>query len=114
MPSSRGENTVSRSRFSHISSENRAHIREVLIQTWDPIGICGIGPDDEYDRYIRIIHSMLPDDRTNRQRIADHLLGLAVTAMGLSNTPRLREKCRVAAAALLALRPQLATGGRPR
>jgi hypothetical protein len=77
----------------HDCDENRAHIREVLMQKWDPIGISGICPDDEYDRY-------------------DHLLGLAVNAMGLSDKPRSREKCVLAAAALLAMRPELATRGR--
>jgi hypothetical protein len=87
--------------------ENRARIREILMQKWDPIGISGIGPDGEYDSYINTIYLMLFDKRTNQQRITNHLLGLAVNAMGLSDKPRLREKCILAAAALLALRPEL-------
>jgi hypothetical protein len=89
--------------------ENRALIREVLMQKWDPIGISRICLDDEYDSYIDTICLMLSNERTNHQRLNDHLLGLAVNAMGLSNTPRLKEKCVLAAAALLALRPEFAT-----
>jgi hypothetical protein len=94
--------------------ENGARIRGVLMQKWDPIGISRICPDKiranrEYDRYIDTIHLMLLDERTDHQRLTDHLLGLATHAMGLSDRPRLREKCILAAAALLSLRPGFAT-----
>jgi hypothetical protein len=89
--------------------ENRARIQEILMQKWDPIGTFGIGPDDEYDRYISTIYLMLLDERTNHQRVADHLLGLATAAMGLSDRPKLREKCALAAAALMSLREAFTT-----
>jgi hypothetical protein len=92
-------------RKKHQDHENRARIREILMQKWDPIGVSGL-PDDEYDSYIDTIYLMLSDERTNQQRVSNHLLGLAVNAMGLSDKPRLREKCIIAAAALLALRPE--------
>jgi hypothetical protein len=66
----------------------------------------GSAPDDEYDHYIDTIYLMLLDERTDHQRVTDHLLGLATNAMALSDRPKLREKCIVAAAALLPLRPE--------
>jgi hypothetical protein len=89
--------------------ENRARVREILMQKRDPIGISRICLDNEYDRYIGTIYAMLVDEHTDHQRITNHLHGLAITAMGLSNGPRLREKCDVAADALLALRAAFAT-----
>jgi hypothetical protein len=84
--------------------EDRDRIREILLRKWDPICISGICPDNEYDSYISKIDLLLSDERADHQRLTDHLLGLAVNAMGLSNTPGLNEKCVLAAAALLALR----------
>lgn len=84
------------------------------MQKWDPIDTSGIGPDDEYDRYISTIYLMLQDERTNHQRVADHPLGLATTAMGLSDSPQLKEKCALAAAALMSLREAFATRDKPR
>ncbi len=84
--------------------EIRERIREILMQKWDPIGIAGICPDNEYDHYVSKVYLVLLDECTDHQRIADHLLDLATAAMGLSDRPRLREKCALAAAALMSLR----------
>jgi hypothetical protein len=96
-------------RHNNQALESRARIREVLIQKWDPIGVSGRCPADEYDSYIGTIEAMLQDERTNHQRIANHLLGLATNAMGLSDRPALKEKCVLAAAALMSLRAELTT-----
>jgi hypothetical protein len=78
-------------RKKHQDHENRDRTCEILMQKWDPIGASGL-PDDEYDSYINTIYLILSDERTNQQRVTNHLLGLAVNAMGLSDRPGLREK----------------------
>jgi hypothetical protein len=86
--------------------EKQARIRHVLMLEWDLLN--GFGAADEYDSYIGTIYLMLLNERTNRKRIADHLLGLAINSMGLSDKPELREKCSGAAAALMLLRSEFA------
>src|SRR5258708_1832650 len=90
--------------------ENRARIRDVLMHKWDPIGVSGIfEAADEYDSYIGRIYWMLLDERTNHHRIANHLLGLATNSMGFSDGRELRERCDLAATALMLLRSEFAT-----
>jgi hypothetical protein len=90
------------------TEEIRSRIRDILIHKWDPIGISGICPPDEYDSYISTIFLMLSDVRTNHQRITDHLSGIAAHSMGLSDRPALRERCCIAATELMALRQEIA------
>jgi len=63
----------------------------------------------EYDSYIATIYLMLFDERTNRQRLANHLRKLATTSMVLSDGRELRERCDLAATALMSLRSEFTT-----
>jgi hypothetical protein len=82
---------VADGRDKYQTDEIRARIRHILMHEWDPIGVPGL-PVDEYDRYIAKIYLMLLNARTNRQRIANHLLGIATVSMGLSDRPARRER----------------------
>lgn len=39
-------------------------IREVLYRNWDPIGVSGDSPDDEYDSYIGGVYRVLTGTRS--------------------------------------------------
>jgi hypothetical protein len=94
-------------RHKHQAREKQARIRDVLMREWDPLN--GFGAADEYDSYLGTIYLLLLNERANRRRFADHLLGLAINSMGLSDEPELREKCSRAAAALMLLRSEFTT-----
>jgi hypothetical protein len=63
------------------SREIRSHIRRVLMEEWDPIGVSDI-PEaaDEYDGYIGGVYELL-DDGASEQEIAAHLRGIEVREM---------------------------------
>jgi hypothetical protein len=61
-------------------------IRSVLNANWDPIGVVGIGIEDEYDMYIGRIYSLLLSG-ASEQAIAEHLLTIEVDRMGLASPP---------------------------
>jgi hypothetical protein len=54
--------------------KNRARVRQLLLREWDPIGIGGIGPDNEYDTYVDKAYAMLMDERANDTAIAAYLV----------------------------------------
>jgi hypothetical protein len=58
-------------------------IRRILIDDWDPIGIKGFGPDDEYDSYIGTLYRLL-SQKPSEDEIMDHLYSLETDQMGLS------------------------------
>lgn len=60
------------------SRENRAKIREILIQEWDPIGVRDVPQaQDEYDSYIGRVYVMLMDEGATRQAVAAYLFDIA-------------------------------------
>lgn len=59
----------------------QAAIREVLYRDWDPIGVCGIAPVDEYDSYIGSIYRLLSTAPT-RESVAQELLKIEKECMG--------------------------------
>lgn len=56
-------------------------IRRVLFDDWDPIGIKGFGPDDEYDHYIGGIYRLLTS-RPSEDDIIEHLFKIETGHMG--------------------------------
>ncbi|NRP70772.1 hypothetical protein ILFOPFJJ_01654 [Ensifer psoraleae] len=82
----------------------RAEIREVLLHAWDPIGISDL-PEarDEYDAYADDVLSMLADEDTTAEEIADYLLKIATEHMGLSEH-HVVELCGRAAKAVVSLK----------
>ncbi len=61
-------------------------IRTILFEDWDPIGVNGFGPRDEYDAYIAGVYRMLCDGATE-DKIVAHLQNLAATQMGMGGAP---------------------------
>jgi hypothetical protein len=57
-------------------------IHDVLWNDWDPIGVNGYGPDDEYDSYIGGIYRILSDNPTE-SKLIDHLYEIETEMMGL-------------------------------
>lgn len=99
---------MSNGRDKHPSRENRAKLRRVLMDSWDPIGVRAV-PEarDEYDAYVGRVYVMLMDQAASAEEIAGWLYAVATGHMGLPPSPRLEERGRNAAAALVALRASL-------
>ncbi|NLC82957.1 MAG: hypothetical protein GX748_17395 [Lentisphaerae bacterium] len=57
-------------------------IRSVLVNDWDPIGIKGIGPNDEYDGYIGQVYRLLSKSPTEED-VARQLLMFESHDIGL-------------------------------
>jgi len=51
------------------AAEIQGAIRQVLYREWDPIGVCGAGPDDEYDSYIGGVYRLLSTSRSEEALI---------------------------------------------
>ncbi|MCZ8186041.1 MAG: hypothetical protein O9308_06635 [Beijerinckiaceae bacterium] len=65
----------------------RAKIRQILMDYWDPIGIRGLqGPEDEYDRYVGEIAAALRNNMPI-SKIEEFLRGVVTEHMGLSVDP---------------------------
>src|SRR5712691_11246513 len=89
------------------SRENRAKVREVLMEEWDPIGVRDAPQaQDEYDSYVGRVYVMLMNERATREAIAAYLFDIAADHMGLGIQPGLAERCDQTAAILVGLRPQ--------
>jgi hypothetical protein len=68
------------------SREKRAEeiqrvIGEILYRDWDPIGVCGTGPKDEYDAYIGRIYRLLVS-RPSWEIVANELIKIEKDHMG--------------------------------
>jgi len=97
---------MSHGRNEYQSRENRARVREVLMQEWDPIGVRDVPQArDEYDRYVGEVYVMLMDQRATEQTIAAYLYDTAINYMGLSPRPELAARSTRAAKLLVSLRP---------
>ncbi|MBS0220065.1 MAG: hypothetical protein JSR91_04905 [Proteobacteria bacterium] len=87
------------------SRENRARVRRILFQDWDPIGINGNSSvSDEYDTYADKAYVMLMDDRATAEAITAYLYWIAAEYMGLGRQPRLAKRSKAVAETLVALR----------
>jgi hypothetical protein len=92
------------------SRENRAKVRQVLMQNWDPIGVKDMsGAEDEYDAYVGNAYVMLMDERATAEAIAAYLFNIATNHMGLSDTAAILECSRKSANILVSLRPGFET-----
>ena len=92
------------------SRENRARIRKILLQDWDPIGVNGIvEANDEYATYADKAYVMLMYDRATADDIAAYLYYIAAEYMGLGHKPRLAESNKAVAETLVALRLEFET-----
>ncbi|MDO9472453.1 MAG: hypothetical protein Q7J28_05305 [Caulobacter sp.] len=79
-----------------------AAVHAILWIEWDPIGVSGIAPDDEYDNYVMPVIERIERGETIDE-IAAYLDWLASDYMGLSNGNQ--EHSVIVARKLLALKP---------
>lgn len=66
----------------HRSRDNRARVRAILRDHWDPIGLGG-NPPDEYHAYADKAYVMLMYDNASVDQIARYLDWVAADYMGL-------------------------------
>ncbi|MGV1683077.1 hypothetical protein [Sphingopyxis sp. NJF-3] len=62
-------------------------IRRLLWDEWDPIGVNGIAPDDEYDSYAHRVYAMLGEGKQVGE-IADYLTWAVCENMGMGGVGR--------------------------
>jgi len=79
-----------------------AAVHAILWAEWDPIGVNGIAPDDEYDNYVMPVIERVERGETANE-IAAYLDWLASGYMGLSEENH--EHSVMIARKLLALKP---------
>ena len=60
-------------------------IKRLLSEKWDPIGVNGLGPDDEYDSYAFRVFVMLKEGR-RESAIAEYLKWVETENMGLDES----------------------------
>jgi hypothetical protein len=91
---------------SRTAAEIQDSIRQILYHEWDPIGVAGSAPGDEYDSYIGPVYRILVGTRSE-QELVEFLFRTARDTMGLgcgaSGTTEHYEKLRPIARRLLAL-----------
>ena len=66
------------------SAEIQHSIRQILYHEWDPIGVAGSAPEDEYDSYIAPVHRILAGSRSE-QELVEFLFRTARDTMGLGS-----------------------------
>lgn len=97
---------VAHGRNKYQSRENRAKVREILMQEWDPIGVRDVPEaQDEYDSYVGRIYVMLMDERASTATIREYLYRTAMEDMGISPGAWLAVRSTQTADALVNLRP---------
>jgi hypothetical protein len=101
-----GTGQMSNGRNKYQSRDNRARVRAILLNEWDPIGVREFfGATDEYDSYADRAYVMLMDERADAAAIASYLLDVATERMGLRD-PELPASSRRVAEMLVNLRPE--------
>jgi hypothetical protein len=66
----------------------KAQVREILLQTWDPIGIAGVAAArDEYDQYVKPITVMITTG-TSADELSRYLLEIETNRMALKGDQR--------------------------
>ncbi|HEX2552752.1 MAG TPA: hypothetical protein VHL98_03565 [Microvirga sp.] len=100
---------MARGRNKHQSRENRARVRDLFLREWDPIGIFGEGPNDEYNSYADKAYAMLMAEGADEATIAAYLHRIATDHMGLYHSDGLRARSERTASLLVAMRPEFET-----
>jgi hypothetical protein len=73
----------------HRGREVQDRIGRILYEDWDPIGLRGVAPSDEYDSYIGGVYRLLASGASAEQ-VAEHLGGLERGPLGCSETTHAR------------------------
>jgi hypothetical protein len=85
------------------AAEIQDSIRQVLYNDWDPIGVSGSAPEDEYDSYIAPVYRILSGSRSE-QDLVEYLYRTARDTMGVAcETAEHMEQMRPVARRLLEL-----------
>jgi hypothetical protein len=101
---------VANGRNKYQSRENRAVVRQVLMESWDPIGVRDFpGAQDEYDGYVGKVYVMLMDDRASSQAIAAYLHDIAINYIGITPGPELKARSTHAGSLVVSLRASFET-----
>lgn len=66
------------------AAEIQNSIRQILYHDWDPIGVAGEAPEDEYDAYIAPIYRILVGSRSE-QELCEFLFRTARDTIGMAN-----------------------------
>ena len=73
-------------------------IRQILYRDWDPIGVCGAAPEDEYDSYIGGVYRILASSRSE-EALVQFLRGAFEDLLG--SDPAASQRLRSVAQKLL-------------
>ena len=85
------------------AAEIQDSIRQVLYHAWDPIGVAGSAPEDEYDVYIAPVYRILAGTRSE-QELCEFLFRTARDTIGVAcETAEHFEQLRPVARRLLEL-----------
>lgn len=77
-------------------------IRQILYRDWDPIGVCGAAPEDEYDSYIGGVYRILASSRSE-EALVQFLAGAFADLLGSQVSPSSERQLRPVAKKLLEL-----------
>lgn len=83
------------------AAEIQDAIRQILYRDWDPIGVCGAAPEDEYDSYIGGVYRILATSRSEQALI--EFLSKVESDLLASSDPASRGRLRSVVKKLLAL-----------
>jgi hypothetical protein len=75
-------------------SEVYLQISRILWEDWDPIGVHGIAPDDEYDSYALELTAML-NAGASELEVSKYLKRMALEHMGLDHAGNHAEIARI-------------------
>jgi hypothetical protein len=93
-------------RNKYLSREQRAHVRDLFMREWDPIGFLGLhAAADEYDNEVGKAYVMLMDEHATTAEIEAYLLTIVADLMGMTASSDLVERCARTATLLIELRP---------
>jgi hypothetical protein len=85
------------------AAEIQDSIRQILYHEWDPIGVSGSAPEDEYDSYIAPVYRILSGSRSE-QELVEYLFRTARDTIGVAcETAEHMEQMRPVARRLLQL-----------
>ena len=65
------------------AAEIQDSIRQILYHEWDPIGVAGSAPEDEYDSYIAPVYRILIRSRSE-QELVEYLFRTARDTIGVA------------------------------
>ncbi len=88
----------------HQVRENRASIQDVLDREWYPSARTSNKGDLEIWSAMLLLH--LTDPQSTEKDVADYLLDVAISELGLSGSMKLRDRCREVSRSLFGMRGQ--------